>query len=984
MICLILCILMLGAVMIYPVSAGADSSSAWTLFENLTINVTKGTAFARSQTFRVQLPEGYEKGDFQLHILATVNAEAAAMLNGESVVELCNHNTCDTSEITWNLAGEWVEGKNDLVVSFNSGHDGAGSTWTGPAFTVESPIVYFRLYSNTKSTGSSTIKLEKVYIEMAEGGIEIGGDNSDTYLALSKPLTKTPQTVEINLRAHPVEDGYPIWTKGTIQNVYANGTTYDCTPVYRVWNEESGPGYGAPYLEIRVGAGTKLGFEDKTIRVNAGSSRYEDLALDFWIYMTEGSEEFTFGQLELTSGNTCDVNEIYFTQDTWVLSAGWNHLTLPFTSATLNKAAEPLDISNINFIRWHTTTLRSGKEAVVGLSRIRIIDTSESGDGEAKHYSILSSRDDGPAFALSLTKDGYPSVRFGTDVLTIESSVMHDELVSLAFVRDTGKKEIRGYLDGELKATVPVRDTFEVSAQNPLYVTIGADPDGSSRFSGVLSNLRLWDTQRPADKLLEDAERFGVSGSESGLIGAWTLDGSITNILKQLKDATGSGQYGQNPVVYRGTRFNEWIDYQVPEEIGSDYYTLAFIPDPQNITVKANQAKWEAITDWIRDNLETENIFHVISAGDDTWSNTPNIWEVFSDGMAKFWNDVSWSSLIGNHDYVWSSDFRDSRVYNQYLGLDRIEATAASDSFAGWYEDDGTAPGTDYVKYPSGVENSYYLFDIHGTKWMILQLEYSVRPSVIRWANNIVRKYEDYNVIVATHGYLMESDARYMTWIQQYMTDEKKAGDQAACMDVLYNSLIKPNSNIKMVLSGHSDNPDHHAITSRNEKRKDGTVVYQYMINAQYLDTDDHLNYTYYDNQAVGMLGLFRFSKDGSKVAFNWYCPPDDKTYEPIPEGNDPGSFIGPSVHNKSNFVITLREASTPGTGDETETTLTPKTETEPQAAPNLPETEAPAPKKGCGSICTPGLAIGILGAGGAAVGLRRKRSKVNRRFQQM
>ena len=99
------------------------------------------------------------------------------------------------------------------------------------------------------------------------------------------------------------------------------------------------------------------------------------------------------------------------------------------------------------------------------------------------------------------------------------------------------------------------------------------------------------------------------------------------------------------------------------------------------------------------------------------------------NGFDTFTSSVSWSNMIGNHDYVWNNNYRDSAKYNANFGLDYIASTGASSTYKGSYDDPSGV---------SGVENSYYTFSVNGVKWMILQLEYYPRQSVLTWANSIL------------------------------------------------------------------------------------------------------------------------------------------------------------------------------------------------------------------------------------------------------
>ncbi|MCQ2424587.1 MAG: hypothetical protein MJ070_00425 [Lachnospiraceae bacterium] len=931
-----------------PAAAAGDS---WKLVGNWSFSVKQGSPFAQSKTFSVSLPEGLDKTEFRLHLSVSVTAAAAEMLNADGQVELDNETKCDTSEITWSVRGMWKEGDNDILLPFASGSNGRSVKYDGPDFSVEKPIRFFRIYSNQKASEAAKITFTSIAIELTDGGIAFGSDGRDTYLSTSKPITKTPDTVEATVTLSPDGDGLPVCGMSSADRLtsvyYSNGVAY------RTNETDDGPGKGASYAEITVAAGNKFGFDvtGKTIPIPASVTSADDLTLSFWLLMEEGSDTFTTGQLELTSSGTCDKNEINWDPKSFGLKAGWNHIVLPLGKATVLHQDQPLNVRSINYLRWHTTTIASGKSAKVGVANIRLI-ASPAAEEDARSVIL-----EGEGISLSVNEKGQPSFVWGDRTVAADTDLRTGKPIRLALVREKAAGVLSLFADGKKIAEEKAGGT---EAPVPGVMTVGADRNGKHNFIGTVADLRLWETARTAKEMEASAGRFSLDGTEKGLIAAWSLKGNVTNILDILPDLK-----GENPIVFCGSKRNEWFDYEIPEEIGSDYHTLVWIPDPQNITTASGQQKWEDDTDWIAANLEKEHVFHVISAGDNTWGNDEPTWKKVQNGYAKFWNDVSWSSLVGNHDFDWNVKCRDTRFYNQYLGLEQIENTAAYTTFGGWYEEDD-AP---YVTHPAGVENSYYFFTIGSAKWMLLQLEYHTRPSVMEWANGILDKYSDRHVILATHGLIGNNNGDYISWVQNYMEDEKAAGDFTENMKSLYTNVVKKHGNVCLVLSGHTNNPNGYAVMAHNEKRPDGSVVYQLMINAQYMDASDKGEFTYYDNQAVGMLALLRFSSDGSKVAVNYFCPSDGKSYEPIPDGGEPSASRGSDVNLMSNFVLDFGfgkkeeplPETAPGTVPETSGQTEKEEEKEPKPFPVLPTVIGGA---------------AVLAAGAAAVLLAGKKKR--------
>ena len=164
-------------------------------------------------------------------------------------------------------------------------------------------------------------------------------------------------------------------------------------------------------------------------------------------------------------------------------------------------------------------------------------------------------------------------------------------------------------------------------------------------------------------------------------------------------------------------------------------FTIIVLPDTQGY-VKYYPWILDNQTQWIVDNKETLNIAFVTQLGDlvDNHDNLTQ-WTNANQSLSVLDGNVPWGVLPGNHD------MHDGNLtyYNQYFGYDRFSKEA-------WY---GGA-------YSVGDNaNSYQLFSAGGADYLILQLQYNPSDDVLYWASNIIDKYPERKVIIATHDYLM-------------------------------------------------------------------------------------------------------------------------------------------------------------------------------------------------------------------------------------
>ena len=563
------------------------------------------------------------------------------------------------------------------------------------------------------------------------------------------------------------------------------------------------------------------------------------------------------------------------------LKQGWNYIELPLDD--YSSVGGSYDYTNIQFVRLYAHDAASAvlqaentfritdiklvvkQEVLEELAKQRPVTVKEVTDtttlsGNQMIFSNTNVSGETP-YALYITSAGYPALLWGTTQYTLEENVCTNEWTKIKAVRNS-EGYIEFYLNGVLKGKSEVVESDALGTFTTAH-RIAADGTGGQLFKGRIANLRVYS-----------------DNTATNLIGSWQLAGNIEYVLDTMKDVSSNA----NHAVFRGTRASDWVTYDSVKEqaidyVGEDYWSMIFIPDIQNLTQPyyGYDQTWYKIAQWIADNVDDENVKHVIGAGDSTWDNKENVeYPIAQAGFDMFKNLVSWSNISGNHEYTWSQPNRTSTFYDSFFGEDYIKGTKAEETYVGSYEDP--------VGF-STTENSYYRFNVNGVNWMILQLEYYPRLSVLEWAKGIAEQYPSDNIILTTHGYL-NGNAEYCNETRACF----KTGDvkEDGTSDYLGNSTekiwteLQTCTNIKMILCGHATTGTG-AIAQKNEVNSVGETVPALMINAQDLDMESNGNGSaYFSDQAFGMLSILRFSADGTKATVQLYCPQYEMSYNPV------------------------------------------------------------------------------------------------------
>ena len=270
-------------------------------------------------------------------------------------------------------------------------------------------------------------------------------------------------------------------------------------------------------------------------------------------------------------------------------------------------------------------------------------------------------------------------------------------------------------------------------------------------------------------------------------------------------------------------------------------FTVISLPDTQNEADYYPQVL-TAEMQWIAANAKQLNIQFVIGLGDIVNNGSSATQYQNADASYKVLDQagIPYMAMLGNHDYANAVPrTRDVTVYNQYFGPSRYTGKS-------YYQG----------SFPEGSnENFYAVFNINGTQYMVLCLEFIPRDAVVQWASTVLSQNLDKKVILVTHAFLMPLGYRQGHCDGNSAASFGLDGDNDA--PTLWDKLISKYPNIIMVLNGHDQGSARRADLGDN-----GNLVNQ--ILSDYQD---------WPNGGNGYLRIYTFKPSLNQVAVQSYSP---------------------------------------------------------------------------------------------------------------
>jgi len=289
-----------------------------------------------------------------------------------------------------------------------------------------------------------------------------------------------------------------------------------------------------------------------------------------------------------------------------------------------------------------------------------------------------------------------------------------------------------------------------------------------------------------------------------------------------------------------------------PSTIAPGAFTIAVLPDTQHYSEKYPET-YRAQTQWIVDNQQARNIACVLHLGDITNHNKPAEWENAVKAMRLLEGKLPYCLVPGNHDYSSGGGCTDrTTLLNEYFPVKQ-------------FRNQSTFGGT-YDKEPEGMENSYSLFSAAGRNFLVLALEFGPRRDVVRWANEVVGRYNDREAILITHAYMYFDDSRHdwskngkaQSW-NPHKYPLAKDNDDVHDGEELWENLVRRHENFILTLNGHVLGDGLGRVTS---PAPGGRSIHQMLVNFQMRP-----------NGGDGWLRLLEFRPEGNTLHVVDYSP---------------------------------------------------------------------------------------------------------------
>lgn len=307
--------------------------------------------------------------------------------------------------------------------------------------------------------------------------------------------------------------------------------------------------------------------------------------------------------------------------------------------------------------------------------------------------------------------------------------------------------------------------------------------------------------------------------------------------------------------------------YVAPSLSDTASWSMILLPDPQTYQrYERNQPLFELMTAWISENMKKLNIQLVICTGDLVQHNeminpdgvsanqaSKQQWAAVAHAFNRLDGKVPYILAAGNHDYGYNSISVRRSNYNTYFPVDKNFKTQEILREAAL-----NAEGI-----PTMENAAFELISPQGRKFLIFNLEFAPRDTVIAWAKKTtaLEKYKDHTGIVLTHSYLNAKGEQIKK--ENYpITD----GNYGAA---IWSKLIQPSSNIQLVFSGHIGSPDNARghVGFRVDQNTAGKRVNQMVFNAQAMGGG------WNGNGGDGWLRILEFLPDGKTVKVKTFSP---------------------------------------------------------------------------------------------------------------
>ena len=337
-----------------------------------------------------------------------------------------------------------------------------------------------------------------------------------------------------------------------------------------------------------------------------------------------------------------------------------------------------------------------------------------------------------------------------------------------------------------------------------------------------MGTLRPPDATSAASDLVPPVDTFRPDGAPARLDGARAPDADLAETGQPPGDDAGTtydsepvgdaaGAHDREPVGLDGSASPD--TGEGPEAAPTSPVTVVVMPDTQYYAA-AYPDVFAGQTSWILAQQPALNIAAVLHVGDIVDGfNDPKQWTVASTAMRPLDGIVPYVLVPGNHD----TDVNRMTPIDTYFGP-------------------ASMPWITGTMVAGQIENNYALLDIGPQQWLVLGLEFGPRDAVVAWADQVLKAYPDRPAILVTHAYLYADGNRYDVALsnashQAFIPQDYGYTASQGINDgeMLWQKLVLPNPNVRMVFCGHDS-----AAARLTSTRPDGSRVHQMLSDYQW------------------------------------------------------------------------------------------------------------------------------------------------------
>lgn len=330
-------------------------------------------------------------------------------------------------------------------------------------------------------------------------------------------------------------------------------------------------------------------------------------------------------------------------------------------------------------------------------------------------------------------------------------------------------------------------------------------------------------------------------------------------------------------VLAKTTENSQKTTFQAPALSNSQSWTMVVVPDIQTyIKQIENHGILDMMFAWMVRQKKVMNIRQVLFTGDLVYYNdmggtiekdgilgkkndliSKEQYKAVSRLMERLDGQLPYVLCTGNHDYGITCAQNRNTWFNEFFPTDRNPCTREQ-----LFACDHNAFGI------NTLENSAYEFQEpppNNRKFLVITLQFAPTDANLKWARSVADdpRFANHFGILLTHSYMRANGERIQS--EDFILNQQggNAGEQ------IFQKLVYPSKNIRMVVCGHVCRPDNWeaSVGFSTTKNSSGKTVAQMVFNTQAIGGG------YSGNGGDGWLRLLEFMPDKKTIKATTFSP---------------------------------------------------------------------------------------------------------------